>query len=97
MHPQPACFAWQTAVTDDCWHAEKDFVSSYVVPRSPTLRLQAGVLIQINGKGITAANAQQSGLGRGSRNLWRTFTHCKKKKKKMTGNVAHRNSKGQKL
>lgn len=46
----------------------KDFVSSYLVPRSPTLRLQAEELIQINEKGITAANAQQSGLGRGIRN-----------------------------
>lgn len=50
-------------------------MSGYVVPRSPTLRLQAEALIQINEKGITAANAQQSGLGRGSRNPWKTFTH----------------------
>lgn len=71
----------------------KDFVSGYLVPRSPTLRLQAGALIQINEKGITAANAQQSGLGRGIRNPWRTFARYEK----MTGIVPYWSSKGQKL
>lgn len=56
--PQPVCLAWLVAVTDDAG-TPKGSVLRYVFPCSPTLRLQAEALIQVSGKGITAANTTQ--------------------------------------